>query len=440
MELNENIELFNKPIIREENYLCSNHKIFKKYSSIPYQKYSFELLETLLKKSNFENKSKIFHKSIYFLLKFLYKTKNNIFISNFDILILISFDLGIKTSENQKKIPNLTKLKNIYKEKFGKYKNEELQKAEVIFIKVLEYKINFITAYDYLCFLFQNNIEYIKYHKKSLEVIIKEKTFDYCTKSPISIIQECIQKVEKNKLLRYPIQVKKKLIQQQKKNLVFKELSKNIDESLSTSISSGHYNNNLSNELRTINNNNHNHYHKENEKISPIDKIISKYVDISVEKINEEYINNFKYCFSDEKSNNNITINSINMDYDRIFDNMTYSRKNIKNIIKGKSFRKTINDKKILFCNTNFKEKLFQRNHIPVCKLRLNFTNNNSIYENSPRKIYLKPHLKKEESKGYFTTNKKSGTEKFNYFNKYNRNHLESEDFKLSLKKKLLFD
>ena len=435
MELYENIELFNKPIIREKKYLFSNHKIFQKYSSLPYQKYSFELLETLCKKSNFENKSKILHKSIYFLLKFLYKTRNNIFISNYDILILISFDLGIKTVVNQKKIPNLTKLKNIYKEKFGKYKNQELQKAEVIFIKVLEYKINFMTAYDYLCFLFQNNIEYIKYPKNSLEIIIKETTYNFCIQSPISIIQECIQKIEKNKLLRYPIQVKKRIIQQQQKNTVFKEISKNIDESLSTSISSGYYNNNLSNELKTINNN-----HKESEKNSPIDKIISKYIDISVEKINEDYISNFKYCFSDDKSHNNITINSINMDYDRICDNMTYSRKNIRNLMKGKSFRKSIKNKKALICNTNFKEKLFQRNNIPICKLTLNFTNNNSIYDNSPKKIYLKPHLKREESKGCFTTNKKSEGEKYNVFNNYNRNNAERKDFKFSLKKKLLID
>ena len=67
MEFSENIEFFNKPIIKEKNYIIANHKIFLKYSSSPYQKYSFELIQTLCKKSNFENKPKILHKSIYFL-------------------------------------------------------------------------------------------------------------------------------------------------------------------------------------------------------------------------------------------------------------------------------------------------------------------------------------------------------------------------------------
>ena len=104
MELFEKIESFNKPIIKESKYKSSNHRIFEKYSSSIYQKYSFELLETLCKKSNFENKSLILHKSIYFLLKFIYKSKNNVLITNYDILILVSFYLGIKIVENQKKI------------------------------------------------------------------------------------------------------------------------------------------------------------------------------------------------------------------------------------------------------------------------------------------------------------------------------------------------
>ena len=162
MEFIQKIELFNKPIIRANNYFLSNHKIFQKYTSLIYQKYSFDVLETLCKKAAFENKEKILHKSIYFLLKFLYKSRNNVLISNFDIVILICFYLGIKTVENQKSIPNLTKLKNIYKEKYGNYRNEEIKIAEIIIIKKLQYKINFMTAYDYLCYLFQDNKDFIE--------------------------------------------------------------------------------------------------------------------------------------------------------------------------------------------------------------------------------------------------------------------------------------
>ena len=79
IEMDFNLEKFNEPIIKHKNFSISNHKIFKKYSSELYQKYTFELLETLCNKSLFEQKTKILYKSIYFLLKFLYKSRNDIF-------------------------------------------------------------------------------------------------------------------------------------------------------------------------------------------------------------------------------------------------------------------------------------------------------------------------------------------------------------------------
>ena len=445
MEFSENIDFFNKPIIKEKNYILINHKIFQKYSSVPYQKYSFELLETLCKKSNFEKKTKILHKSIYFLLKFLYKTRNNILISNYDIIILISFYLGIKTVENQNKIPNITKLKNIYKEKYGQYNNSEIQNGEIIFIKILEYKINFMTAYDYLCYLFQNKKEFIEFPKKNLETIIKEKTVDFCTQNPISIIHECVKNVEKNNPLRCPVVIKKKIVQQD--NSFFKDFGINIEESLSTSLSSGNYNNNLCKDIKTICDN-----HKEIKRIkliernSPIDKIISKYIDLSLEKTCEDNNHNYNYksYFSNEKCRNNITINNSNLDYDKICDNITYSKKNIKNLKMFKNYpnkKNNINEPRPLIYKTNIKEKVFQRNNIPICKIKLNLTNNNNAYDNNQKKIYSKPYFKKEGSKGYFTSNKKKDNEsKFKCFGIYNKNNNNGDELRFSLKKKLLFD
>ena len=59
MEFELNIEKYNEPIIKKKDFSVSNHKIFKKYSSELYQKYTLEILELLSNKSNFENKTKI---------------------------------------------------------------------------------------------------------------------------------------------------------------------------------------------------------------------------------------------------------------------------------------------------------------------------------------------------------------------------------------------
>ena len=243
MDFSQSIEMFNSPIIKEKKFICSNHKIFKKYSSYPYQKYTFELLETLCKNSPYENKQRIFH---------------------------------------QKKIPKLKKLKSIYKEKFGQLENIDIKIAEIIFLKLLDYDINFMTAYDYLCYLFQNKQEFIELPRNNLEIIIKENILEYCCKNPISLIHDCIEKVEKNKSLRCSIITKTKLIhsQQQNKNSLYSDIPNNNnisdintnnyfnininrspnnkDESLSTSLSSGYYNNNHSNEGNNINIKNYN--------------------------------------------------------------------------------------------------------------------------------------------------------------------------------------
>ena len=73
--------------------------------------------------------------------------------------------------------------------------------------------------------------------------------------------------------------------------------------------------------------------------------------------------------------------------------------------------------------------------------MKLNLTNNNNVYDNSHKKIYSKPYFKKEESKGYFTSNKKKDNEsKYKCFHKYNKNNNNADELRFSLKKKLLFD
>ena len=57
----------------------------------------------------------------------------------------------------QNKVPGLTKFKKIYSEKYSDYKNEEIVKAEIICIKLLKYKINFLTVYDCLYYLLNYN-------------------------------------------------------------------------------------------------------------------------------------------------------------------------------------------------------------------------------------------------------------------------------------------
>ena len=53
----EILNQLNTPLISNEDSIYLNHKIFQKYTSQPYYKYAFNLLETLCNKTNYENKN-----------------------------------------------------------------------------------------------------------------------------------------------------------------------------------------------------------------------------------------------------------------------------------------------------------------------------------------------------------------------------------------------
>ena len=440
MEYDEKIEQFNKPIINEKNYLPSNHKIFIKYSSLPYQKYSFELLEALCNKSSFENKPKILHKSIHFLLEFLFKTENKILISNYDLIILVSFYLGIKTCENQNRIPNLPKLKNIYEEKFGRIENTEIKIAEIIFIKILEYKINFMTAYDYLCYFFKSMKEMMNLPKNNLELIIKENALEYCLRNPMTLIEECMAKAEKNKVLRYNNLIKRRTVHTHKKrkNLSFIDIVinnnksgniKNKEDSPSTSISSGYYNNNHSNETNNINFYNSNNNSNINLKMqTPLKNVKYSNIGISLIKSNfDNYIiNNCNYLNTDIPTQKNYT----------------YSKKIALESNTNKNEKKIYNR---ITC-FNAREKNILRTDVSKFRTRINYSNffldsledvNNNYNQNISSKVYFK----KEQSKGCFTSYKKKEFDiKYSCYNGMTkRNSNKDNDLNLCPLKKRLF-
>ena len=296
MEVEFNLENFSKPIIKKKNFSVSNHKIFKKYSSELYQKYTFELLETLCNKSHFEHKTKILYTSINFILKFLYKTKNDIYIQNYDLIILVSFYLGIKTVENQNKIPKLMKLKNIYQEKFGNYSNKEIKETELIYIKILNYKINFLTIYDYLIYVFNKNKDYILLQQKELNKMIIQDSYDFCIYTPLELIQKITNNPEITKISKYPKIVEKKIKYNSRENSFGIEIGSNIDESLSTSISSGHQNNNNINinlNENNINNSKYKNLFKKIELDNNMHNFTSRKIEPSFKRSNKKYNLNY---------------------------------------------------------------------------------------------------------------------------------------------------
>ena len=202
----------NTPLISEPDSIYLNHKIFQKYTSEPYYKYAFDLLDTLCKKTNYQNKKQLLHISFAYLTYILYNCGNIAYLSNFDIMILCCFYLAIKAIIKQNTIPCMSKFKKIYIEKYNNYKNEEIIKAEIICLKLLKYKINILTVYDCLYYLLNNNQNLFN---KALENYENEKMLninDYIYKKPLDLAKEIIHNLDIKVKLKYPKIIKKKII------------------------------------------------------------------------------------------------------------------------------------------------------------------------------------------------------------------------------------
>ena len=206
------INSLNIPLIPEENIILTNHKIFQKYTSKLYYKYAYDLLDTLTKKTNYENKKRLLHNSFIYLTYILYNCGNVPYLSNFDLMIFCCFYLSVKVIVKQNKIPGLTKFKKIYSEKYLNYRNEEIIKAEIICIKLLKYKINFLTVYDCLYYLLYNNKNLFDLALNKFE---NEKVLninDYINRKPLDLAREIIHSLDKNVKIKYPKIIKKKII------------------------------------------------------------------------------------------------------------------------------------------------------------------------------------------------------------------------------------
>ena len=205
------IKVKDKPLFKEK-ISVDNHKIFYKYTSHKYYKYIYDLLDTLCKKCPYENKSSIFHMSLYFILKILYKCRNNPYLTNLDLIVFNCFTLGIKSIIKQIDFPSISRIKKIYEEKYKNYKNEEIYKGEIICIKLLNYKINVLTAYEYILYLTKNDLKLKELSLINLDFLIVNNLKQIIYKSSFDIAIECIKNIQNKIMNKEPTIIKKKII------------------------------------------------------------------------------------------------------------------------------------------------------------------------------------------------------------------------------------
>ena len=207
----EIILIKDKPLF-EEFIQIENHKIYYKYTSQKYYTYIYDILDILCKKCPYENSSSIFHLSLNFILNILYQCGNIPYLSNLDLIVLNCFSLGAKCIIKQTSFPSINRIKKIYEEKYNNYKNEEIFESEIICLKLLNYDINILTAYEYITYLTQNDLKLKELCLKNLEYIIKNNIEQYVYRSSFDIALDCVVDVKEKMIFKEPKVIKKKII------------------------------------------------------------------------------------------------------------------------------------------------------------------------------------------------------------------------------------
>jgi hypothetical protein len=210
--LYEEIKLASDKPLFGDNISIENHKIFYKYTNTKYYFYIYKLLDKLCKKSPYENNSSIFHLSLYFILKILYQCENTPYLSNLDLIILNCFSLGIKSIIKQKDFPSIKRLKKIYEEKYINYNNEEICEGEIICLKLLNYDINILTAYEYVIYLTQNDFRLRELSLVKLEFLMRNNLMQFIYKSSLDIAKNCITTIKEKIIFKEPKIIKKKIV------------------------------------------------------------------------------------------------------------------------------------------------------------------------------------------------------------------------------------
>ena len=362
--------------IIEEKYKQKNHLILSEYTSKKYYKYSIDLLKTFLEKTSYTNKTYIFHMSLQYLIKILYNFKNISYIDNYDLLILCSFLLGIKVSINQYNPPFITEVKRKYSDKYSSYSNEEIQKCELICMKLLDYNINVLTPYECIYYLFHKDPNILSIITKELENIIYNDLNAFLFKKPYELAQEAIYKTDLK-----THNIKQSLLIIKKKKPIAKKRGSKIkpkhDTTPTTSVSSSYGSNNNTNR----------HFNSKKAKV-----IRSQ---------------------SNEDLNNKSIIKNINKELDHIYKNNNLLVLSHNNSVNKDKYKKnhypvciTINNnkkennkdvKKVIYINTNYINNNF---NIQIHN-RKNIIENNKTEVNSIEKKLIKHSLIYKSKSGY---------------------------------------
>lgn len=392
----------NKPLFDSEisEY---NHKIFYKYTSKKYYKYLYELLATLCKNGAYENRCSVFNLSLYFALKFLYFCENTAHLSNFDLLILNCFSLGLKSMTKQKQFLSISKLKSIYDSKYEQYKKIDIITSEIVCIKVIGYNLNILTPNDYIIYFSNGDLKLQVEALNELQKLIYEDINNYIFKYPMNLARECL------------IKVHNKIINKEPLSYGFKKISNNV-KIMHRINKNNNFSTSVEDNINLTNNSTPLIYRNNTKKYIIMNK--KSFYGINLKKYNKIFENNIntKCCVKKsedntiyrKKNNYNKHLSFSTISVDKKRKNKNYSSQTISiNTDKlNKISQKKIILKKNLFHKLNIKENKIKNIFISNKENNKSFINNTKNNSPSESRIFQKPFIENNEYMKSFIINK----------------------------------
>lgn len=176
--------------------------------SMKRRKYVLNLLKTFLKNSPYSDNLNIFYLSVLFYDLITHNNiKNKKLLNNIDIICLCSFYLSVKSLEIQIRMINIEQLKQIAGPKFESYTDKYILLSEINCIKLLNYRINYMTCYDYLHFYYSKNKKILNFLYEELEKEVFNDEYLFYTKTQFQIANDIINKY-KDKYIENDVNIK----------------------------------------------------------------------------------------------------------------------------------------------------------------------------------------------------------------------------------------
>lgn len=194
-----------------------DHIIFLKYSSIKYRPHILSqykyLCDKILSK---EDRREIYYLCILYNDLILFNCGNEPIIMNLNLLIFCCFYLSIKERKSQGESLKIKTIKKLFPDKFNDLTNQQIRESEVLCLKLLNYRLDYMTAYDIIVL----HIKKKNYFRENIIHPINQKLID------LSV--ECLNKIlESNDIRDYIFQSPLKLSQD-----IYYSAKKKINEQL----------------------------------------------------------------------------------------------------------------------------------------------------------------------------------------------------------------